>query len=287
MSVQKPLMIKKTTEGTFLISQLKNVDLSFVAGRFFHKEYENRVRLLLNIFADDLINNNEGDYITEVFIDVDEYEITIQIKKGYTFIFETHNGVVESLKYTFKLKECTDENQINQILDENINFHLVDSTNSWYYAKNYSNVKVSQKFYNHLRFIDNILFEENTLVKTFHYLGSLYDEDQKTHNIGHVKAEVNTGSLYPMVTITYGLMHIAITNVGVLISGVRSKEDATLRKKFNKEVFDSPQIRKIYNKENINFNDVEETFISIYNEIYNTNHNNTKDLRLVHDMMEI
>lgn len=286
MSLNGKLVLKKLTEGSFLVSQLKNIDLSFVSGRIFHVKHEEGVRHLLDIFADDLININEGDYETNLKIDIDEYDVAITVQKGYPFIFETHNGVVESLVYNFRLIDCGNNSSIRDVLDENIRVHLEDSSNSWYYAKNYSDVEVSQKFYKHLRFIDNILFEENTLVKKFHYLGSLYDEDKKIHNIGHVKAEVNTGSLYPMVTITYGLIHIAITHVGVLISGSRSKED-TLRKIFNKEAFESTQIRKVYNKENINFNDVEETFIDIYNDVYNTNHNNTKDLRLVHDMMEI
>lgn len=268
------IMLRKLIKGTFLISQLKNVDASEAVGFCIHPRYEKGIVRLLSLFADDLISINGGDYETEIEILIDFESIDITIKKSYPFIYEPNAGPVESLLYTFGLADLGNDRSIHQAIDFAIKSHLEESTHSWLYQKPYSDVDKYQGFYKYVAFMDKMLFGHPELVHRVSYLQSIYEHENKKHIVGNIEANLNINADSPMLTIKLGFLYVSITNKGLLIRSTKSKDEK-----------ENP--RKVFNEKEIRFEDVEQGVVIIYNQIYESSYTNTSDLLLVHDMMEI
>lgn len=274
---QEPIIVGKlikSIKGTYYISQLKNVDLSECIGYGINKRYEKGILRLFALFADDLININGGDYETEIDILIDYEGIDITVKKGYPFIYEPNVGPIESLLYTFKLNDLGDDKSIHQAIDNAIKEHVEESTHSWLNQKIYSETMKFQDFYKYVSFIDKMLFGHAELVPRYSYLQTIYENKNKKHIIGNIEANININADSPMLTVKLGFLYISITNKGLLIRSINPKDE-------------KENVRKVLNDKNIYFDDVEKGLVDIYNQIYESNYTNTRDLLLIHDMMEI
>lgn len=273
--MNEPLVLQtRLSENKAAISRLKNVDLTHV-GKFLTQPYKTYLVRLLDLLADDLININGGDYETGISIALDDRSLDIGLEKSYPFIFEQGSGPVSYITYNFSLYEYTDDKDIHQTIDNQIRNKFEETSKSWLYEKNFTNVPRKQKFYKYLDYIDKLLFDENTLVKKFSYLKTIYEDPIKKHTMGNITASIKTTSDGAMVTVSFGWIYIAITDMGILIRSSKTKEEEN-------------KYRSVFNaKEDFKFDDVEQSFLRIYNHIYETEYTDVKDLRLVHDMMEI
>lgn len=274
MNLYNTLHIHNTTEGKLPVSRLKNVELALFNRERFAKQYNDIIVNILNIFADDLITINGGDYYTYMKIEVDDFSLSINVQKSYPFIYIDQDGPVENLNYEFYYERCKDEASIHQTIDEEITRHMEESSHNWLYAKPYSVLPEAQTFYRYLRYIDQLLFEESTVVKVCSFMKSIYAHVDNYHfyKANNLSMVIQSGSS-PSVTLEYGLINMVVTEKGMLIRSSKVVDQSTLRK-----VFNTPEVC---------FQDVKDSFIDIYNKIYETNHTDTKDLALVHDMMSI
>lgn len=272
--MNEPLVLQTRLSNTYAISRLKNVDVEFVS-RFLSESYKIYLVRLLDLLADDLININGGDYETGISFALDDRSLDIGLEKSYPFIFEQGSGAVDYITYNFSLFEYTDDKDIHQTIDNQIRNKFEETSKSWLYEKNFTDVPRKQKFYKYLGYIDKLLFDENTLVKKFSYLKTIYEDPINKHTIGNITAIIKKTSDGAMVTVSFGWIYMAITDMGILIRSSKTKEEeSTCRAVFNA-------------KDGFQFDDVEQSFLRIYNHIYETEYTDIKDLRIVHDMMEI
>jgi hypothetical protein len=272
--MNEPLVLQTRLNETYAISRLKNVDVEFV-GRFLSEAYKTYLVRLLDLLADDLININGGDYETGISFALDDRSLDIGFEKSYPFIFEQGSGPVKNITYNFSLYEYTDDKDIHQSIDAKIRYTLEETSQSWLYEKNFSALPRKQNFYKYLGYADKLLFDEPTLVKKFSYLRTIYEDPIKTHTIGNITANLITSSDGPMIKISFGWIYMAVTDMGILIRSSKTKEEeSTCRAVFSV-------------KDNLKFDAVEQSFLRSYNQIYETEYTDVKDLRIVHDMMEI
>ena len=272
--MNEPLVLKTRLNNNYAISRLKNVDVEFI-GRFLSESHKNYLVRLLYLLADDLININGGDYETGISFALDDHSLDIGLEKSYPFIFEQGSGQESYITYNFELYEYTDDKDIHQIIDNQIRNKFEETSKSWLYEKNFSELPRTQNFYKHLRYADKLLFDEPTLVKKFSYLKSVYEDPIKNHIIGNIKADLITNSYGPIIKISFGCIYISITDKGLLIRSFKTKEE-------------EEEYRQVFSiKDNLSFEMFEEYFINLYNKIYDTSYTVVEDLRLVHDMMEI
>ena len=270
----EPLVLQTRLSETYAVSRLKNVETMYV-GKFLSQPYKTYLVRLLDLLADDLININGGDYETGIHFALDDRSVDISFEKSYPFIFEQGSGLVSDITYNFSLYEYTDDKDIHQSIASQIQNKLEETSKSWLYEKNFSEVPRKQNFYKYLGYVDKLLFNENTLVKQFSYMRTIYEDPIKKHTIGNVTANHITSSQGPMIAISLGWIYIAVTDMGLLIRSSKNKEEEAAYR----EVFSI--------KDNLPFDVIEECFINLYNKVYDTNYTDIKDLRLVHDMMEI
>jgi hypothetical protein len=272
--MNEPLVLQTRLRDTYAISRLKNVDVECV-GRFLNKSYKTYLVRLLDLLADDLININGGDYETGISFALDDRSLDIELEKSYPFICEQGNVPVSYITYNFSLYEYTNDKDIHQTIDNQIRHKFEETSNSWFYEKNFSDVSKKQKFYKYLDYIDKLLFDEKTLVKKFSYLKTIYEDPIKKHTMGNITAIIKSTSEGAMVTVSLGWIYIAVTDMGILIRSSKTKEEEIM-------------YRTVFNaKERFKYDDVEQSFLRIYNHIYETDYTDVKDLRIVHDMMEI
>lgn len=259
--MKEPLVVHKVTEGHLPISRLQHVDLTPIKNILNNPEMERN-----------LISINGGDYKTQLKLFIDNDGIDITIQRSYPFLFISGSGPVEHLIFSFDFKNSSSLRMINQRIDEIINSHLNDNQDSWLYSKIYSRIE-TQKLYNSIRAVDEILFKDSILLSKCLHIDSVYESPTRFYEIGKITANI---ILKPslMVKITFGWIYIAITDKGVLIRSTRTKEEES-------------EFRIVINKKYIESQDIQEAFINIYNKIYETNYTDVVDLMLVHDMMEI
>lgn len=277
MNLYNPLQIRNVTEGSLSVSRLKNVELALFNREKFAKQYNDIIVNILKIFADDLITINGGDYETHIKIEVDDFSLKITVQKSYPFIFIEQDGTVENLKYEFYYERCKDDASIHQTIDDEITHHVEESSNNWLYAKPYSVLPEAQTLYRYLSYLDQLFFNEPKIVKACSFMKSIYfpyptETNYHYHKINSLRIVIQNGSS-PSITLEYGLINMVVTEKGMLMRSSRVEEQSKLRK-----VFNTPEVC---------FQDVKNSFIDLYNKIYETNHTDTKDLVLVHDMMEI
>jgi len=272
MNPSEPLDLEKNTMGHWWISQLKNVDVSFIESNVIKKEHKGNLERLLNIFADDLISINHGDYQSYVRINIDALEVSIKLEKGYPFIAETAGQAVEGLKYIFSLEDCSDDASIHKAIDLEIQSHLEEGANNWLNLKPFTNLNHVENYYQQMRILDKIFFEKPVLLPNYSYYGSIY-EDEKKMAVRSINIEPKSEVKTPMLKIYIGLIKIVITNGGMLF---QHKDNGNIRKVLKANEATEDQIQK--------------EFIKMYNEIYDTNYTNYKNVKevlLVHDMIEI
>lgn len=277
MHLHEPLQIRNITEGILTVSRLKNVELALYNREKFSKQYNDIIVNILKIFADDLITINGGDYDTHMKIEVDDFSLMINVQKSYPFIYIDQYGPVENLNYEFYYERCNDDASIHQTIDEEITRHMEESSNNWLYAKPYSVLPESQTFYKYLRYIDQLLFDKSTVVKACSFMKSIYFQYDNEKKLNYDKIN-NLGIIIhstssPHIVLEYGMINMVVTDKGLLMRSSRIEDQSILRK-----VFNTPEVC---------FQDVKESFIDFYNAIYETNHTDTKDLALVHDMISI
>lgn len=81
-----PLVLKGWMEEDISVSQLKNVDTSLIDDVLYIPDRPAKLKRLLSMIADDLINIYEGDYATEVTLNVSRETLKISFKKAIHFI---------------------------------------------------------------------------------------------------------------------------------------------------------------------------------------------------------
>lgn len=269
MNAIEPLMLEAHTMGKWWISQLKNVDVSFIENNIIKKEYKGNTERLLAIFADDLITINHGDYETNIRIWIEESEIIIKLEQGYPFIAETVGQPIKGLKYTFGLADCGDIQTIHKAIDLEIKNNLEESSFSWLYLKTYTNLDHIENYYRQIKLLDKLFFDKPILLPNYSYYGSIYG-GKKDMVIHSLKVESRDEQQTPMLKLYVGLVKIVITNAGMMIQNINDGN-----------------IRKVLKYEDISEQEVKEQFVSIYNKSYETNYTDIRDLLLVHDMIEI
>lgn len=255
------------------ISQLKNVDTSHFEDVLYLPDRPAKVKRILSIVADDLINIYGGDYTTEFRMEICRTRMTISFQKGYPFYFQSSgfDGLVKYLNHEFTISDCVDDNAIHKMLDDNINRKFEVKQ---FFLDRYSVIKEKQNFYHNLKIVDKLLFEDNTLFKTFSYLDTVYEQDQyKNHSFGHIKANIFTSDAGYYVFLNFGNVVFSISNSGI-----------TLKRKVSEQKYD---IVSVHNSKKMNMDKVEESFVSCYNNEYGTDYTNARDMVLIHDMMEI
>lgn len=274
MHLNEPLQIRNTTEGRLHVSRLKNVELALFNREKFAKQYHDIIVNILKIFADDLITINGGDYDTHMKIEVDDFSLSLTVQKSYPFIYIDQDGPVENLKYEFYYERCKDDASIHQTIDEEITRHMEESSNNWLYAKPYSVLPEAQTFYRYMRYIDQLLFEESTVVKVCSFMKSIYAHTDNYHycKANNVSIVIQNGSS-PSVGLEYGLINILVTEKGMLMRSSHTQNPSPLKK-----VFNTPEV---------SFEDVKEGFIEFYNKLHETDHTDIRDLVAIHDMVVI
>lgn len=268
-----PLVLKGWMVEDIPVSQLKNVDTSLIDGVLYIPDRPVKLKRLLSVIADDLINIYEGDYATEVTLIVSRETLKISFKKGYPFYYKTSGfeGLVENVTHEFNLKECVDDNAINKMINDNINRQF---KNDQYLLDRYSIIAEKQSLYANLKIVDNLLFENNRLFKTFSYLDSVHEQNQyETQKIGHVEANVFTSDSGYYIFFNYGKLFFSI-----------SKSDIKIKRKLSANQY---SIVSVHNSKRMNIQALEGNFVELYNKEHDTDYTTARDIVLIHDMLEI
>lgn len=269
MNAIEPLILEAHTMGKWWISQLKNIDVSFIENNIVKKEYKGNTERLLAIFAEDLITINHGDYETNIRIWIEESEVIIKLEQSYPFIAETVGQPVKGLKYSFGLADCGDLKTIHKAIDSEINNNLENSSFSFFHLKTYTNLDHVENYYRQMRMLDNLFFNKPILLPTYSYYGSIYG-GKKDIEVRSLKIESREEQQTPMLKLYVGLVKVVITNAGMMIQNIN---DGNIRKVLKANESSEQQIK--------------EEFVNIYNKSYETNYTDIHDLLLVHDMIEI
>jgi hypothetical protein len=268
-----PLVLKGWMVEDIPVSQLKNVDTSLVDDVLYIPDRPAKLKRLLSVIADDLINIYEGDYATEVTLIVSRETLKISFKKGYPFYYKTSGfeGLVENVTHEFNLKECVDDNAINNMINDNINRQF---ENNQYLLDRHSIIAEKQSLYANLKIVDNLLFENNRLFKTFSYLDSVHEQDQyETQRLGHVEANVFTSDSGYYIFFNYGKLFFSI-----------SKSDIKIKRKLSAKQYG---IVSVHNSKRMNIQELECSFVEWYNKEHDTDYTTARDIVLIHDMLEI
>jgi hypothetical protein len=268
-----PLVLNAWMDQEIQVSQLKNVDTSQIEGVIYLPDRPEKVKRILSILADDLINIYEGDYTTEFHLSMSRETLTISFKQGYPFYYQTSafEGLVKDLNHEFIISECSDDNAVHNMINKLINAQF---QNNQYFLERYSDVKEKQSLYANLRIVDNLLFENNRLFKTFSYLDSIYEKDQyETQKLGHVEANIYTSDAGYYIFFNFGKLFFSI-----------SKIDIKIKRKISEKKYG---IVSVHSTKKMNTTELEASFVEWYNKEHDTDYTTARDIVLIHDMIEI
>jgi hypothetical protein len=268
-----PLVLNAWMDQEIQVSQLKNVDTSQIEGIIYLPDRPEKVKRILSILADDLINIYEGDYTTEFHLSMSRETLTISFNQGYPFYYQTSafEGLVKNLDHEFIISECIDDNTVHNIINKLINEKF---QNNQYFLERYSDVKEKQSLYANLKIMDNLLFENNRLVKTFSYLDSIYEKDQyETQKLGHVEANIYTSDAGYYIFFNFGKLFFSI-----------SKSDIKIKRKISEKKYG---IVSVHSTKKMNTKELEASFVEWYNKEHDTDYTTARDIVLIHDMIEI
>lgn len=268
-----PLVLNAWMDQEIQVSQLKNVDTSQIEGVIYLPDRPEKVKRILSIIADDLINIYEGDYTTEFHLSMSRETLTISFKQGYPFYYQTSafEGLVKDLNHEFIISECSDDNAVHNMINKLINTQF---QNNQYFLERYSDVKEKQSLYANLKIVDNLLFENNRLFKTFSYLDSVYEKDQyETQKLGHVEANIYTSDAGYYIFFNFGKLFFSI-----------SKSDIKIKRKISEKKYG---IVSVHSTKKMNTKELEASFVEWYNKEHDTDYTTARDIVLIHDMIEI
>lgn len=268
-----PLVLQAWMDQEIQVSQLKNVDTSQIEGVIYLPDRPEKVKRILSILADDLINIYEGDYTTAFHLSMSRETLTISFKQGYPFYYQTSafEGLVENVNHEFIISECSDDNAVHNMINKLINDKI---QNNQYFLERYSDVKEKQSLYANLRIVDNLLFENNRLFKTFSYLDSVYEKDQyETQRLGHVEANIFTSDAGYYIFLNFGKLFFSI-----------SKSDIKIKRKISENKYG---IVSVHSTKKMNTKELEASFVEWYNKEHDTDYTTARDIVLIHDMIEI
>lgn len=273
-TINDPLMIDAWMTKSINVSELKNVDTSRIENVLYLPEKAEKVKRILNIVADDLINIYNGDYTTEINLEINRTTLTISFKKGYPFYYQesAFDGLQDHINHEFTINECTNDSAVCNILNEIINNKF---ENNKYFLSRFSTIDDKKGFYENLKIVDKLLFKNDTLFKAFSYLDSFYEDDQnKNHKFGHVAANLYKNESGYYIFLNFGNVLFSISNNGIV-----------LRKKTTTQI--KYETVSVHATNNMNIKQLEESFVACYNDEYGTDYTNASDMVLIHDMVEI
>lgn len=255
------------------ISQLKNVGFTPNIDEMVQSKDIEKIKTILNMIADDLLNIYQKDYTTTLVLTITNFDITINLTKGYPFHYKYSrgDGIIKNIYHCFNFNTCSNEKVIRKILDDSINIVFQEQQPM---AKHYSVIAEKQNFYLNLKKIDQLLFGENKLFKKFSYIDSTYACDRhQTHKIGHIEASLQVDKDQCIAYISFGKLMLSVSKNGVII-----------RKKVGITKY---EMLHHYDTYRLDPAKIEENFVSYYNFLYDKDYTKIADIVLIEDMIAI